>query len=131
MQVWSNFVCQVSATNVCVTTGRLTPAFYNQMSTAVNVSYGLYHYGPFLVDLQDCTFARQTFDDIYRDHCPGLRKHSKWIYFGLVMVSTAVMLSLLFWVIYGRERRHRVHTKRLEASHGFEGEKKLERENES
>ncbi|KAM7459539.1 hypothetical protein LguiA_036533 [Lonicera macranthoides] len=130
-QVWSNFVCQVSATNVCVTTGRLTPAFFNQMSTAVNVSYGLYHYGPFLVDLQDCTFARQTFDDIYRDHCPGLRKHSKWIYFGLVMVSTAVMLSLLFWVIYGRERRHRVHTKRLEASHGFEGEKKLERENES
>ncbi|KAF2317138.1 hypothetical protein GH714_012098 [Hevea brasiliensis] len=34
-----------------------------------------------------------------------------WIYIGLVMVSAAVMLSLIFWVIYARERRHRVYTK--------------------
>jgi hypothetical protein len=27
------------------------------------------------------------------------------------MVSSAVMLSLVFWVIYARERRHRVYTK--------------------
>lgn len=82
------------------------------MVAAVNVSYGLYHYGPFLADLQDCTFVRQTFTVISDDHCPGLRKYSKWIYIGLVMVSVAVMMSLIFWVIYARERRHRVYTKK-------------------
>lgn len=110
-QVWSNYVCQVSASGICTTPGRLTPSYYNQMVAAVNVSYGLYHYGPYLVDLQDCTFVRQTFTVISDDHCPDLRKYSKWIYTGLVMVSVAVMMSLIFWVIYARERRHRVYTK--------------------
>ncbi|KAJ9688813.1 hypothetical protein PVL29_014456 [Vitis rotundifolia] len=110
-QVWSNYVCQVSASGICTTPGRLTPSYYNQMAAAVNVSYGLYHYGPFLVSLQDCTFVRQTFTVIGDDHCPDLRKYSKWIYTGLVMVSVAVMMSLIFWVIYARERRHRVYTK--------------------
>lgn len=83
------------------------------MASAVNVSYALYRYGPFLVNLQDCTFVRDTFTDISRDHCPGLQRYSKWIYIGLFMVSAAVMLSLIFWVIYARERRHRVYTKNL------------------
>lgn len=83
------------------------------MTAAVNVSYGLYHYGPFLVDLQDCTFVRQTFSDISIKYCPGLRKYTQWIYVGLVIVSAAVMLSLIFWVIYARERRHRVYTKQF------------------
>lgn len=85
------------------------------MEAAVNVSYGLYRYGPFLVDLQDCTFVRDAFTDVSNRHCPGLRKYSGWIYIGLVMVSTAVMLSLIFWVIYARERRHRVYTKQFTA----------------
>ncbi|CAI9772923.1 unnamed protein product [Fraxinus pennsylvanica] len=110
-QVWKNYVCDVSPNGICVTTGRLTPTFYSQMAAGVNVSYGLYRYGPFLVDLQDCTFVRQTFTDIHGTYCPGLRRYSSWIYIGLVMVATAVMLSLLFWVIYGRERKHRVYTK--------------------
>lgn len=123
-EVWRNYVCQVSASDICITTGRLTPTIYNQMTAGVNVSFGLYHYGPFLVDLQDCTFARQTFTDIYTYHCPGLQHYSKWIYVGLVMVSVAVMLSLVFWVIYGRERRHRVFTKQLDGpDRGLEGDK--------
>ncbi|XP_058221861.1 uncharacterized protein LOC131331916 isoform X1 [Rhododendron vialii] len=124
-EVWRNYVCQVSANDICTTTGRLTPSIYNQMTAGVNVSYGLYHYGPFLVDLQDCTFARQTFTDIYLYHCPGLQRYSEWIYVGLVMVSVAVMLSLVFWVIYGRERRHRVYTKQFSdgMDRGFEGDK--------
>lgn len=115
-QVWKNFVCQskpVQRNDVCITTGRLTPKIYNQMNTAVNVSYGLYHYAPFLVDLQDCTFVRSTFSDISTKYCPGLRKYTEWIYVGLVLVSGAVMLSLIFWVIYARERRHRVYTKQF------------------
>ncbi|KAL9376189.1 hypothetical protein Peur_030309 [Populus x canadensis] len=124
-QVWSSYVCQVSPTGICATTGRLTPAFYSQMSAAINVSYGLNNYAPFLIELGDCTFARETFSDIYKDHCPSLRRYSRWIYIGLVMVSTAVMLSLIFWVIYGRERRHRVYSKQLvsESAQGSEREK--------
>ncbi|KAD4385118.1 hypothetical protein E3N88_25286 [Mikania micrantha] len=118
-QVYSQFVCQVSPSGICTTTGRLTPDFYNQMSAGIQVSYGLYLYGPFLVDLQDCTFVRETFTDISRDHCPGLRRYSNWIYVGLLLVSLAVLLSLVFWVVYGRERRHRVYTKTLIArTHG-------------
>ncbi|XP_038890635.1 uncharacterized protein LOC120080138 [Benincasa hispida] len=112
-EVWRDFTCQVSASSICTTTGRLTPAFYNQMTAAANVSYGLYRYGPFLVELVDCTFVRQVFTDISNNHCPGLRLYMKWIYVGLVLVSGAVMLSLIFWIIYARERRHRVYTKQF------------------
>lgn len=112
-QVWKNYVCKASASGICTTPGRVTPSIYNQMTAAVNVSYGLYHYGPFLVNLEDCTFARDTFTSISGVYCPGLRRYSQWIYIGLVMVSAAVMLSLIFWVIYARERRHRVYTKQF------------------
>ncbi|KAJ0091718.1 hypothetical protein Patl1_12521 [Pistacia atlantica] len=125
--VWNNYVCQVSPTGVCTTPGRLTPTFYSQMSAAVNVSNGLLNDSPFLVELEDCTFVRETFSNIYRDRCPDLQLYSKWIYVGLVMVSTAVMLSLVFWVIYGRERHHRLYTKRLNKS-GLEEKKSLELE---
>lgn len=95
------------------------------MTSAISVCLTLYNYAPFLVELEDCTFVRKTFSDIYRDHCPSLRHYSRWIYVGLGMVSTAVMLSLIFWVIYGRERRHRVLIRRLmaDSSHGLEREK--------
>ncbi|KMT18993.1 hypothetical protein BVRB_2g030900 [Beta vulgaris subsp. vulgaris] len=111
-QVLGNYVCQVDPNGICFTTGRLTPAMYGQIATAVNVSYGLYNYGPDLVALEDCSFVRETFTSIYSDHCPGLRRYSRWVYAGLVMVSFAVMFSLIFWVIYGRERKHRLYTKR-------------------
>lgn len=112
-EVWKKYTCQVSASGICTTPGRMTPIIYSQMAAAVNVSYALYHYGPFLVNLVDCTFVRQTFTDISQQHCPGLRKYTQWIYIGLLIVSVAVMISLIFWVIYARERRHRVFTKRL------------------
>ncbi|KAF4388354.1 hypothetical protein G4B88_013191 [Cannabis sativa] len=108
-EVWGSYVCQVSGSGTCTTTGRLTPTFYDQMSSGISMSIALNSYGPFLTDLQDCTFVRETFNDIYSDHCPSLRRYTKWIYIGLVMVSTAVMLSLVFWVIYGRERRQRLY----------------------
>ncbi|GMN45482.1 hypothetical protein TIFTF001_014673 [Ficus carica] len=110
-QVWASYVCQVSVNGICTTTGRLTPSFYSQMGNGVSMSIALHNYGPFLVELQDCTFARETFSQIYTKHCPALQRYSKWIYIGLAMVSTAVMLSLIFWVIYGRERRHRLYAK--------------------
>ncbi|KAI3951634.1 hypothetical protein MKW92_048628 [Papaver armeniacum] len=97
----------ISSTNtdICTTVGRITPKFYTQMSAAVNVSYGLYTYGPFLVDLEDCTFVRDTFSTIGTDY---------------------LMLSLIFWVIYARERRHRVYTKQflVQSGQGTHGEHK-------
>ncbi|XP_038897174.1 uncharacterized protein LOC120085317 [Benincasa hispida] len=111
-QVWGNYVCQVSpAGDICITTGRLTPSLYSQMASGVNLSYSLLNYSPTLVELQDCTFVRQTFDDIHRNFCPGLQQYSRWVYVGLATVSIAVMLSLILWIIYGRERHHRASAK--------------------
>ncbi|KAK9697911.1 hypothetical protein RND81_08G069100 [Saponaria officinalis] len=115
-QVWKNYVCEAKRVNkndICTTTGRLTPTLYSQMNSAENVAYGLYHYTPFLVDVQDCTFVRSTFSDFSSNYCPHLRKYTQWIYIGLVLVSAGVMCSLIFWVIYAREQRHRVYTKQL------------------
>lgn len=113
MQEWSKYICQVSGNDICITTGRLTPEFYKQMIFAVNVSYALNIYGPFLVDLVDCSFVRQTFSGIVENHCPGLNRYSDWIFIGFVMVSVAVMVSLIFWLLYARERRHRLYTKKF------------------
>ncbi|KAL2346688.1 hypothetical protein Fmac_000688 [Flemingia macrophylla] len=110
-QVYGNFVCQVSPSEICMTQGRLTPTFYNQISAGINVGNALYNFAPSLLELQDCTFVRETLSSISSDHCPGLRRYSRWIYIGLVMVSFAVMFSLIFWIVYGRERRHRLYAK--------------------
>nr|XP_043614836.1 uncharacterized protein LOC122586885 [Erigeron canadensis] len=109
--VWRNFICQVNANGTCTTVGRLTPKMYEQMSSAVNVSDGLTEYGPFLAGLLDCSFVRVTFTGIHKDHCPDLNLFSGWVYIGLAMVSAAVMLSLVLWVLYARERKHRKYTK--------------------
>ncbi|CAL9123854.1 unnamed protein product [Musa textilis] len=115
-QVWKGYVCQsavVSGSEICTTVGRVTPSIYNQMTAAVTVSRGLYYYVPFLTQLEDCSFVRETFTGIHENNCPGLEQSSKRVYIGLVMVSGAVMLSLIFWVIYARERRHRTYNKQF------------------
>ncbi|XP_020583555.1 uncharacterized protein LOC110026779 [Phalaenopsis equestris] len=120
-QVWKKYECSATSINgfeVCATVGRITPTIYDQMDAAVSVGYGLYHYGPFLVQLEDCTFVRETFSSIKQNNCPGLRKNTKWVYAGLTMVSAAVMLSTIFWVIYARERRHRVYGKQNDFRQG-------------
>ncbi|KAF3628740.1 putative trafficking protein particle complex subunit 9-like [Capsicum annuum] len=95
-QVLNNYVCQVSPSGICVTPERLTPTLYSQMVAAVNISYGLYHYSPFLVDLRNCDFVRPTFGDIYNIHYPGLLHYSKRVYVGLVMVTIVALLSVAF-----------------------------------
>ncbi|KAK2411795.1 envelope glycoprotein B [Trifolium repens] len=109
IEVWKNYIYQVSPSNSMI--GRITPSLYTQLTTMVNVTYGLYHYGPFLVDLIDCTFVRKTFNDINNNYCPGLQKYTRHIYLGLVVVSIAVMLSLIFWIVYERHIHHRHYIK--------------------
>ncbi|XVF74810.1 hypothetical protein PTKIN_Ptkin13bG0141000 [Pterospermum kingtungense] len=112
-QEWEKFVCHVSEAGVCATTGRLTPDMYKQMNSAVNISFGLHNYSRFLASLVDCTVIRDTFKDIGENYCPGLRRYSQWVYIGLVTATGSVMFSLIFWVLYARERRHRKYTKRI------------------
>ncbi|KAI7744673.1 hypothetical protein M8C21_033075 [Ambrosia artemisiifolia] len=115
-KVWRNYVCQVSPNDTCTTTGRLTPKMYQQMSVAVNVTNGLTKYGPFMTGLLDCSFVRETFIEIHKDHCPDLNRFSEWVYIGLAVVSSAVMLSLVLWVLYGREKKHRRYNKLMTES---------------
>jgi hypothetical protein len=37
---------------ICATVGRVTPRNYGQMAAGVNVSQGLYQYGPFLYPIE-------------------------------------------------------------------------------
>ncbi|KAK1550910.1 hypothetical protein Q3G72_026746 [Acer saccharum] len=114
-EAWKKYVCEVSASGICITPGRLTPAIYSQMTSAIDVTYGLYRYSPFLLSLGDCSFVRDTFTGIHTNNCPGLRLYTRWVYIGLVLVSVALMLSLIFWIIYARERRHRIYNKKMAA----------------
>ncbi|KAK8915922.1 hypothetical protein KSP39_PZI023034 [Platanthera zijinensis] len=120
-QVWKNYECNVTIINgleICSTVGRVTPTIYDQMDAAASVGFALYHYGPFLVELEDCTFARRTFRSINENNCPGLKKYTDWVFVGLTLVSAAVMLSTIFWVIYSRERRHLAFNRRQNLNGG-------------
>lgn len=113
-QVWKNYECDVTVINgieICKTVGRVTPTIYNEMNSAVRVGFAVHHYGPFLVQLEDCTFVRQTFATIHKNNWPGLKKYTNWVFAGLTLVAAAVMLSTVLWVIYARERRHRVYSR--------------------
>uniref|UniRef100_A0A5B7BHK8 Uncharacterized protein n=1 Tax=Davidia involucrata TaxID=16924 RepID=A0A5B7BHK8_DAVIN len=112
-EVWRNYICQVSAAGICTTPGRVTPDGYKLMVSSANVSYHLYFYSPFLINLVDSTFLKETFAAISKDHCPGLRRYSYRTFVGFTTASAAVMLSLILWIIYAREQRHRAYTKKL------------------
>jgi len=117
-QAWRGYVCDVAdasgaAAEVCATPGRVTPSMYAQLAGAANVSYGLYHYGPVLVALADCTFVRETFRSIGDDHCPGLRRYSGQVFRGLLGAAAGVLLAVLLWVVHARERRRRSDAKEL------------------
>ncbi|SPT20468.1 unnamed protein product [Triticum aestivum] len=107
---WKKFQCQAkgpAGKEVCTTVGRVTPAAYNQMTAAASISMGLYEYGPFLMNLQDCTFVRETFTSISVNNCPGLRYFSRTVYHGLILVSASVMVSIVCWMVHTRQRSHR------------------------
>ncbi|KAG9150907.1 hypothetical protein Leryth_003040 [Lithospermum erythrorhizon] len=114
-QVWKNYVCQVSLEN-CITVGRLKPKLYDEMASIVNITYGLYHYSPFLTDLVGCHFVRDTCNEIHDNYCPELLKYSEWVFICLVVVSAAVAISLICWGVYARERRHRKYTESVDAA---------------
>ncbi|KAI5010199.1 hypothetical protein ZWY2020_012336 [Hordeum vulgare] len=110
---WKKFQCQATGPagkELCTTMGWVTPAAYNQMTAAASISRGLYEYGPFLMQLQDCTFVRETFSSISVNNCPGLRHYSRIVYDGLVVMSGSVMLSIVCWMVHTRQRRRRARS---------------------
>ncbi|KAL4179224.1 hypothetical protein AMTRI_Chr13g118970 [Amborella trichopoda] len=111
-QVWQNYKCMVSSSGLCITTGRVTADAYDQLVLAVNVSYALYHYSPFLLSLQDCHFVRETFTTITSVYCPSLEHHLKLVNAGLALISVGIMLCLVLWICYAnRPQREEVFVK--------------------
>jgi hypothetical protein len=120
-QAWRAYVCQATVntttgSELCATAGRVTPSMYEQLAGAANLSYGLQRYGPVLADLADCTFVRDAFRSVGADHCPGLRRYSGQVFWGMLGAAAAVTLAVLLWVAHSRERRRRRQAKELMAA---------------
>lgn len=120
-QAWKGFICKtevISGKEMCSTVGRITPGIYNQMIVAANTSERLYRYSPFLIKLNNCSFARETFSFIVADHCPGLELYSKRMYCSLIVFSASVVLSLVLWMAHVRESRRRKYYEQFVARGG-------------
>ena len=111
-QAYQSFVCNTSPTGLCNTMGRLTPSLYSKVMVATNLSDSLYQNGPLLARLVDCSFVIETFDQINKDDCPSFKRNSHQIFIGLVLVSTAVMFSVILWVVFVKERQAQMSTKK-------------------
>ncbi|GLT91919.1 hypothetical protein SLE2022_097800 [Rubroshorea leprosula] len=110
--VWMDYVCKVSESGLCITTGRVTPDRYSQLVAAVNESYALDHYAPPLLSFQDCNFVRETFENITSDYCPPLEHYLKVVIAGLGLISGGVLLCLVLWILYAnRPQREEVFVK--------------------
>ncbi|CAJ1944714.1 unnamed protein product [Sphenostylis stenocarpa] len=97
-------VCEVSLAEQCTSAGRLTPTIYTKLGDAVNVTRGLFEYGPFFADLVDCSFVRKTFNEISSTYCPPLRRYIIRVCVASVVVSAAVIVSLVSSVVFVREQ---------------------------
>ncbi|XP_047965987.1 uncharacterized protein LOC125210479 [Salvia hispanica] len=110
--VWQTYTCNVSSFGLCTSVGRLTPAMYTELLTALNVSYALEHYAPVLLNLQNCNFVRDTFRNITSSYCPPLDRYLRVVNAGLGLISVGVMLSLALWILYAnRPQRVEVFAK--------------------
>ncbi|KAK1268284.1 hypothetical protein QJS04_geneDACA024878 [Acorus gramineus] len=110
--VWRNYTCMVSDSGMCISPGRVTPDIYNQLVSAVNASYALYYYAPFLLSLQNCGFVRATFNSIISHYCPRLEHDLEMVNAGLALISTGVLLCLVLWILHAnRPQREEVFVK--------------------
>ncbi|KAL2338179.1 hypothetical protein Fmac_012625 [Flemingia macrophylla] len=114
---YENFICDTSPTGVCITMGRLTPSLYSKVMVATNLSNTLHLNGPLLARLVDCSFVVDTFAEISKTGCPPFRRYSNQVFICLVLVSVAVMFSVILWVVFVRERRLQISSKSLKRTH--------------
>ncbi|PKU85361.1 hypothetical protein MA16_Dca003100 [Dendrobium catenatum] len=120
-KVWKGFICNanvISGQEICSTVGRITPSIYREMTAATSTSQNLYQFTPFLINVANCSFEREIFSLIGTDLCPELERHSKGMYCSFTVFSASMILSLIFWMVYVRERRHRWYSKQFIAREG-------------
>ncbi|KAK6921647.1 hypothetical protein RJ641_012154, partial [Dillenia turbinata] len=111
-EVWKNYTCTISESGQCTSVGRVTPTMYQQLATAVIISYALQRYTPLFLSFQDCNFVRETFKEITSQYCPPLKRYLQMIDAGLGLISGGIMLCLLLWLIYAnRPQREEVLAK--------------------
>ncbi|KAG2379738.1 uncharacterized protein HKW66_Vig0165170 [Vigna angularis] len=110
---YQGFLCDTSPSGVCITVGRLTPSLYSKVMVATNLSDSLYRNGPIFAGLLNCSFVIATFDQINDHDCPSFKRNSHQIFVGLVVVSTAVMFSVILWVLFVKERQVQMSAKKL------------------
>lgn len=90
---------------------------YNYISAIAQVNDAVYIDGPFLADLADCTFVKETFKDISEKHCPLLKLYTFKIYVELLVVAVSVALATSLWLIYAREKRRKLYSRQIYASY--------------
>ncbi|QCE02138.1 hypothetical protein DEO72_LG8g149 [Vigna unguiculata] len=79
---------------------------------ATNLSDSLYRNGPVFALLLNCSLVIETFDEINNNDCPSFKINSHQIYIGLALVSTAVMCSVILWVVFVKERQVQISSKK-------------------
>ncbi|KAI4329376.1 hypothetical protein L6164_021645 [Bauhinia variegata] len=96
-QAYKGFVCPTSPSGICTSIGRMTPDHYTQIMVATKASDTLAQEGQFLVELADCSFVAETFDEIIKQHCPLLRRYGEDVNIGLLLLAVALMCSIILW----------------------------------
>ncbi|KAJ1410076.1 putative UPF0481 protein [Sesbania bispinosa] len=114
---YQSFMCNTSPSGLCITIGRLTPSLYTKVVVAANMSDTLHRHGPFLAHLVDCSFVAETFAQISKENCSSLRQYSNQVFIGLLLVSVAVMFSVILWVVFVRERQFQISSRKLRKTH--------------
>ncbi|CAJ1951341.1 unnamed protein product [Sphenostylis stenocarpa] len=112
---YQSFICNTSPSGLCITMGRLTPSLYSKIMVANNLSDSLHRHGPLLARLVDCSFVIDTFDQINKDDCPSFKRYTHQTFIGLVLVSAAVMCSVILWVVFVEERRAQISSTKFKS----------------
>jgi len=107
-QAWLNYTCMAQDTDLCSGNKTLTYDIYGQLVLAANVSYALYHYTPFLLNLQDCKFVRATFSTIASQYCPPLEHGLGLVSAGLALIASGFVLYLIWMLFADRPQREEV-----------------------
>ena len=82
-----------------------------------NISDLLCLHGPLLARLVDCSFVVDFFYQISKDDCPTtFRRYNNQIFIGRVLVSPAVMFSVILWMVFVRERQVQISSKKFKTT---------------
>ncbi|KAF5195314.1 envelope glycoprotein B [Thalictrum thalictroides] len=114
--VWQHYIC-IGTT--CDTAWGIPSQTYLQLVGAVSVSSALYEYAPPLLSFQDCEFVKATFKTITSNYCSPLEHHTHLVSVDLCVISIAVLLCVIIWILFGNLQseelflKHHSHSEKL------------------